>query len=125
LSVATGVAVALSSAACNNDGLTDLNKNPNSPTDAPPGPVFTRAANLAVSEFLGSGYDQYYLSVVAQQLAEVHGLSVQASTIWYFLDRRGITFKKRQRMLPSKNGKTSRPPAKPGWKSSQTSTPRA
>ena len=65
------------------------------------------------------------LHEIAQHLAEVHGLSVQASTIWYFLDRRGITFKKRQRMLPSKNGKTSRPPAKPGWKSSQTSTPRA
>jgi transposase len=54
------------------------------------------------------------LHEIAQHLAEAHGLSVQASTIWYFLDRRGITFKKRQRMLPSENGETWRPPAKPG-----------
>jgi hypothetical protein len=77
LSVA-GVAVALSSVACDNSGLTNINKNPNSPTVAPPGPVFTRAANLAVAQFLGSGYDQYYTSVVAQHLAEVQYPDVDA-----------------------------------------------
>jgi hypothetical protein len=78
LSVAAGVAVTLSGVACDNSGLTNINKNPNSPTVAPPGPVFTRAANLAVSEFLGSGYDQYYTSVVAQHLAEVQYPDVDA-----------------------------------------------
>lgn len=65
------------------------------------------------------------LHEIAQRLTEVHGLKVRPSTIWYFLDRRGITFKKRQRMLPNKTVKTSPPPVKPGWKISQTSTPRA
>lgn len=56
------------------------------------------------------------LHEIAQRLTEVRGLSVQPSTIWYFLDRRGVTFKKRQRMLPSKSAKTSRPNGKHGAK---------
>jgi hypothetical protein len=76
--VAASVAVVLSSAACDNKGLTNINKNPNSPTSAPPGPVFTRAANLAAQDFLGSGFDQYYMEVVAQQLAEVQYPDVDA-----------------------------------------------
>lgn len=32
------------------------------------------------------------------------GISVSISTIWRFFDRRKITFKKRQRTLPSKTG---------------------
>ena len=62
------------------------------------------------------------LREIARELAEAHGLCVQPSTIWYFLDRRGITFKKRQRTLPSKSGRTSRPAGKPGAKASQAST---
>jgi transposase len=34
------------------------------------------------------------LAEIAEQLGETHGLHVVPSTIWYFLDRRGITFKK-------------------------------
>jgi transposase len=65
------------------------------------------------------------LHEIAQHLAEAHGLSVQPSTIWYFLDRRGITFKKRQRTLPNKTAKMSPLRATPGGKISQTSTPPA
>src|SRR3954462_13888237 len=60
----------LASAACNQD-LTSINENPNSPTSAPPGPVFTRAVNLSTSRWLGYTYDQYSMEVLVQHLAEV------------------------------------------------------
>ena len=47
------------------------------------------------------------LHEIAERLAHAHGVSVQPSTVWYFLNGRGITFKKRQRMLPSRSAKTS------------------
>lgn len=61
------------------------------------------------------------LGEIAQRLAEAHGLSIQPSTIWYFLDRRGITFKKRQRTPQSKSAKTSRPHGKRGSKTNPAS----
>lgn len=78
LSVAAGVAVTLSGVACDTAGLTEINKNPNSPTDAPPGPVFTAAARVGAQVWLGSGYDQFYMSVIAQHLAEVQYPDVDA-----------------------------------------------
>jgi transposase len=51
------------------------------------------------------------LHEIAQKLAESYGLRVQPSTIWYFLDRRSITFKKRRRTLPGKSAKTLPLPA--------------
>ena len=71
LRVGTGIAFALIAAACNSDKLTDLNKNPNSPEDVPPGPLFTNAARLSVARWLGSGYDLRQTEWVAQHLAEV------------------------------------------------------
>jgi transposase len=62
------------------------------------------------------------LHEIAEKLFDTHGLRVQPSTIWYFLDRRGLTFKKRQRTLQSRSVKTSRQPAKLGWKASQALT---
>ena len=57
-------------------------------------------------------HEAFILKLVAEQkditLAEIAGQldqsSVQAcvGTIWKFFDKRGITYKKRQRMLPSK-----------------------
>jgi hypothetical protein len=58
-------------AACNSDKLTNLNKNPNSPEDVPPGPLFTNAARLAASRWLGTTYDLRQTEWVAQHLAEV------------------------------------------------------
>jgi len=47
--------IALGVGACNSDTLTDINKDPNNPTSAPPGPVFTSAARLAMNRWLGGG----------------------------------------------------------------------
>jgi hypothetical protein len=72
----SGLALVLSTA-CNQD-LTSINTNPNSPTSAPPGPVFTRATNLAVARWLGYTYDQYSTEVLTQHLAEVQYPDVDA-----------------------------------------------
>jgi hypothetical protein len=68
--VAAGVVLAVGAAACNPDRLTDLNFDPNNPTDAPPGPLFTNAARTSVSRWLGSGYDMNQTSFVTQHLAQ-------------------------------------------------------
>ncbi|MDQ3698560.1 MAG: SusD/RagB family nutrient-binding outer membrane lipoprotein [Gemmatimonadota bacterium] len=68
--VGLGAAVALGAIACDNDKLTRINENPNSPTDAPAGPLFTNAVRLATSRWLGA-LDLRSLSLVAQHLAEV------------------------------------------------------
>jgi transposase len=59
------------------------------------------------------------LQEIAERLFEEHGLDVQLSTIWYFLDRRGMTFKKRRRMRPSKSARMSPKGGKPGSKASR------
>ncbi len=61
------------------------------------------------------------LQEIARQLADAYGLTVQPSTIWYFLDRRGMTFKKRRRTPQSKSVKTSRPHGKHGSKANPAS----
>ena len=38
------------------------------------------------------------LHEIAEQLASEFRLSVCKATVWHFFDKRGITFKKRQRM---------------------------
>lgn len=63
------------------------------------------------------------LHEIALRLAEVHGLRVQPSTIWYFLDRHGITFKKRRRTPLSKSAKTWQPRGKHGAKTNLASIP--
>lgn len=50
------------------------------------------------------------LSEMADRLEADHGLCVVPSTIWYFLDRRGITFKKnRARERAAKSGRPATP----------------
>jgi len=41
------------------------------------------------------------LHEIAERLASKHRLSVCKATVWHFFDKRGITFKKRQRMRVS------------------------
>jgi transposase len=65
------------------------------------------------------------LNEIAGRLLQEHGVAVQPSTIWYFLDRRGMTFKKRRRMRPSKSARMLPKGGKPGPKASQASIPRA
>ncbi len=68
--VVSAVALALGLYACNNDTITSLNKNPNSPEDVPPGPLFTEASRLATARWFG-GIDLRTYEWVVQQLAEV------------------------------------------------------
>lgn len=70
LRVGTGVVLALAALACNNDKLTALNANPNSPEEVPPGPLFTNAARVGVARWFGA-YDLRNASWIVQQLAEI------------------------------------------------------
>ena len=70
LRVGSAVALALTAYGCNNDKITALNKNPNSPEDVPPGPLFTEAARLTTSRWFGA-IDLRAHEWVVQQLAEV------------------------------------------------------
>jgi hypothetical protein len=65
-----GALGALGVAACNNDQLTEVNRNPNSPTDAPTSALFTQAARLTAGRFLdGVGGTRY--GFLSQHMAEV------------------------------------------------------
>ncbi len=67
-----GAGIALCGAvACNNDTLTNINANPNSPTDVPAATVFTSAAQTSAARWVGNGYDLRGTEWVAQHLAEV------------------------------------------------------
>ena len=70
LRVGAGVALALAVAGCNNDKLTSLNANPNSPEEVPPGPLFTDAARVGVARWFG-GYDLRTAEWITQQLSEI------------------------------------------------------
>lgn len=70
LRVCSVVALAFGLYACNNDTITTLNKNPNSPEDVPPGPLFTEASRLATARWFG-GIDLRTYEWAVQQLAEV------------------------------------------------------
>ena len=63
-----------------------------------------------------AGQKDITLHEIAEQLLEEHRVTVQLSTIWYFLDRRGMTFKKRQRMPPSRSVRMLPKAVKPGSK---------
>ena len=68
--IAAALVLGAGVAACNPESLTRQNTDPNNPTDAPPGPVFTNAVRTAVNRWLGSGYDMNQTSFVTQQLAQ-------------------------------------------------------
>src|SRR3954467_5360275 len=57
-------------AACNADDITKVNENPNNPTDAPAGAVFTNAVINGVNRFLGWAYNGRGAAIVTQQLAQ-------------------------------------------------------
>jgi hypothetical protein len=70
LTVGCGLAVAVVTAACNTDNLTNLNKNPNNPEDVPASTLFTTATVDAAGRWFG-GYDLRATEFVVQHLAEV------------------------------------------------------
>lgn len=46
------------------------------------------------------------LAEIGERLAREHGVRVVPSTVWMFLAKRGITYKKRRRMPASSSGRT-------------------
>src|SRR2546426_12244663 len=67
-----GALLVLGVSACDTNKLTTINQDPNNPTSAPPGPVFTNAARLAVTRWLGGGaMDLRGPEFTVQHLAEV------------------------------------------------------
>ncbi|PYO46641.1 MAG: hypothetical protein DMD72_12250, partial [Gemmatimonadetes bacterium] len=70
LRVGSGVALALTAFGCNNDKLTSLNTNPNSPEDVPNGPLFTNATRVTVARWWG-GIDLRTYEWAVQQLSEI------------------------------------------------------
>jgi hypothetical protein len=90
--VVTAALLVLGTSACNNDKLTSLNNNPNSPADVPVPTVFTNAARTAVTRWLGgTGYDLRGTEWVVQHLAEVQypdeddykRLQASSTTTWF------------------------------------------
>lgn len=49
------------------------------------------------------------LHEIAEQLKQLHGLQAATSTVYQFLAKRGVTFKKRQAMPVSNKGRTCLP----------------
>ncbi len=70
LTAGAGLALALGAMACNNDTITNINKNPNNPEDVPVTTIFTSAAQNATSRWLGQSYNMREVSFVAQHMAE-------------------------------------------------------
>jgi hypothetical protein len=67
-----GILLVLGVSACDSNKLTTINQDPNNPVSAPPGPVFTSAARVAVARWLGGGaMDLRGPEFTVQHLAEV------------------------------------------------------
>ena len=63
--------LAAGATACDADDITDVNENPNSPTNAPAGAVFTNATPTASAACSAAAYNCRGAELVAQHLAEV------------------------------------------------------
>ncbi len=62
------------------------------------------------------------IAEMRERLLSEAGVSASVGTIWTFLDRAGLTFKKRRPTRPSRSGRTSCGDGKSGSKASSTST---
>jgi hypothetical protein len=69
--LAAALVLVASTTGCDPDKLTEINRNPNSPEDAPPGPLFTQAARLSAARWLGGGYNLRGTEFLSQHLAQV------------------------------------------------------
>jgi SusD/RagB-like outer membrane lipoprotein len=69
--LAAAATLVAGAAACNNDKITNLNKNPNSPEDVPAASIFTTAARSATANWVGNNFNLRGTEWVAQHLAEV------------------------------------------------------
>jgi Starch-binding associating with outer membrane len=66
----SALVVVLAAAACKTD-LTGLNRNPNSPTTAPAGPLFTQAVQASISRYYGSFQTLAMSELFAQHIAQI------------------------------------------------------
>jgi transposase len=69
--------------------------------------------------------DDITIAEIKERLVAERGVSAGVGTVWSFLDRCGLTFKKRPRTPPSRTGRTSGKGGKPGSTASSTSIRRA
>lgn len=70
IQVFAAATLALGAIGCNADDITKVNENPNSPTDAPAGAVFTNAVINGTARFLGWFYNGRVTELIAQHLAQ-------------------------------------------------------
>jgi hypothetical protein len=68
---AAGIAMALGSAACFDDGITGVNDNPNAPTEVQPQFVFPQGTTAAVSLVRGASFDLTFTGLWSQYYAKV------------------------------------------------------
>ena len=61
------------------------------------------------------------LHEIAERLAAEHEVTAAPSTVWHFFAKRGITYKKRRRMLRNSSARTSSSDGGPGSRGSSTS----
>jgi len=66
----SGLVLAAAMVGCDPDDITKVNENPNNPTDAPAGAVFTNAVQAGIGRFLGWGYNGRGAALVVQHLAQ-------------------------------------------------------
>lgn len=69
--------------------------------------------------------DDITIAEIRERLVAERGMNAGVGTVWTFLDRCGLTFKKRPRTPASRTGRTSRAGAKRGSTASPSSTRRA
>ncbi len=62
------------------------------------------------------------LTEIAERLQADRGVEASRALVWYFFDKRGVTFKKRPRTRPSRIVRTSLGSARPGSTASSIST---
>ena len=72
-----------------------------------------------------AGTKDISLAEIAERLAAERGLSVGITSIWTFLDRHGLTFKKRPLTRPSSSARTSLRRGRPGSTANSTSIPKS
>lgn len=78
-----------------------------------------------ILELVEAGTKDISLAEIAERLSAERGLSVGITSIWTFLDRHGLTFKKRPPMRRSSSARMFAKPGRPGSTTSSTSTPKS
>ena len=72
---------------------------------------------------VGAGSKDIALCELVERLEAERGVRVGTTCVWTFLDRRGLTYKKRRRTRPSRIARTSAKPGRRGSTRSSISTP--